>query len=103
MKFKLSVIGCLAALLGGCAQDPPQVPPAPPPPVLDGVGCDAAGAQFAVGKEAGEQLIAQARTEARAQRVRTVRPGQAVTMEYDGSRLTLDIDAGGRVVRASCG
>ncbi|MEO5670660.1 MAG: I78 family peptidase inhibitor [Ramlibacter sp.] len=93
----------LAALLGGCAQDPPQVPLAPPPPVIAPGQCDASAAQFAVGQPVAPQLIEEARSRARAQRVRTLRPGQMVTMEFDAGRLSLHVDAQERVVRANCG
>lgn len=35
--------------------------------------------------------------------LRWVRPGMAVTMDYREDRLTVYLDAGGRVERASCG
>ena len=93
----------LAASLCGCAQDPPQVPLAPPPPVIAPGQCDASAAQFAVGQQAAAPLIEEARSRARAERVRTLRPGQMVTMEFDAGRLSLDVDAQERVIRASCG
>ncbi|MDB5873798.1 MAG: hypothetical protein JWQ07_3240 [Ramlibacter sp.] len=94
---------CLVATLTACAQEPPQVPPAPPPPVIASGQCDDGAARFAVGKTADAQLAEEARTRASAQRVRMVRPGDMVTMEFDAMRLTLDVDASGRVVRVRCG
>jgi hypothetical protein len=35
--------------------------------------------------------------------VRIVRPGEAVTMDYREDRLTLELDAAGKVVSARCG
>jgi hypothetical protein len=93
----------LAAALGACADPPLQVPLAPPPPIIAAGQCNDAAAQFAVGKPADAKLAEEARTRASAQRVRTIHPGQVVTMEFDVARLTLDVDAAGKVVRARCG
>jgi hypothetical protein len=35
--------------------------------------------------------------------VRVIAPGQAVIQNYSESRLNLEVDAGGNLVRASCG
>ena len=92
----------LGAGFGACAQQP-TAPSLPRPPVIAPGQCNEAAAQFAVGKLAGSKLAEEARVRAGAQRVRVVRPGQMVTMEYDAGRLTLDLDANDRVVRARCG
>lgn len=89
--------------LGACAQQPPQVPVAPPPPVIAPGECNDDAAQWAVGKVADAKLTEAVRVRANAQRVRVVRPGQMVTMEFDASRLTLNVDAAGKIVRARCG
>jgi hypothetical protein len=34
---------------------------------------------------------------------RVLRPGQAVTMEFNAQRLNLDLDSGNSVTRARCG
>ena len=34
---------------------------------------------------------------------RIIRPGEAVTMDYSATRLNVELDAGDRVVRVSCG
>jgi hypothetical protein len=34
--------------------------------------------------------------------VRVLRPGQAVTMEFNAERLNLEVDATGRIVAARC-
>jgi hypothetical protein len=92
----------LAGLVAGCA---PPVPspgePAPAPPSV--TGCQPEPAQFALGQFATASLVQEAQRRAGAARVRVLRPGQAVTMEFDGTRLNLDVDAGNRVLRARCG
>ena len=99
--MNVAFLPLLAALLalGACAAPPaPQEPEAPA-----AVGCDASKAQFAVGQEPGLAVQDQARTRSGARIVRTLRPGQAVTMEYNAARLNLNLDTGGRIVRVSCG
>ena len=91
------------ATLSACSQQPPAVPVAPPPPVIVKGECDAQAAQFAVGKVLSGPLTEEARVKAGAERVRTLRPGQMTTMEFDARRLSLDVDAAGKVVAARCG
>ena len=90
-------------LLTACAQSPnPAGPPAAPPPVLAGE-CNAAAAQFVVGRQADAQLQAQAQASAGARVVRVLRPGDMVTMEFNAQRLNLDVDAAGKVTAVRCG
>lgn len=98
----LAALACAVALCA-CAQQPPQVPVAPPPPMIAPGLCNESAAQFAVGQPADARLSEEARVRASAGRVRIVRPGQMVTMEFDAMRLTLDVDANGRVTGARCG
>ncbi len=65
--------------------------------------CDAAAAQFAVGKPASPTLLEQARTSARAQTARVLGPNDMVTLEYRSDRLNLNTDQAGRVGRVNCG
>jgi hypothetical protein len=90
------------ATLAACAQEPPAVPEAAPPPVFAPGECDAQAAQSAVGKTYDAALAEEVRARSRAERVRAVRPGEMVTMEFDARRLTLQLDAQGRVVSARC-
>jgi hypothetical protein len=94
--------GALALLvLQACAQ--PAAPPPPQRPATPEGQCNSAGAEFAIGHVAGEALSSQAAARAGAARVRVLRPGQMVTLEFDASRLNLDVDASGRVIRVRCG
>lgn len=93
----------LTCALGACAQPIPQPPVAPAPPMMAPGKCDAAAAQFAVGRTIDAKLAEEVRVKSGAQRVRVVRPGQMVTMEFDAMRLTLDVDANGRLNSARCG
>lgn len=74
---------------------------AEPPPVAG--RCDAAAASAYVGKAADAATIEAARKAAGAERVRTIKPDQMVTMEYLEGRLNLHLDANGRIARITCG
>lgn len=71
------------------------------PPVAGQCNADAASAQ--VGKAANAASIEAARQAAGAERVRTIKPGQMVTMEYLAGRLNLYLDANGDIERIACG
>jgi hypothetical protein len=66
-------------------------------------GCNADAARSAVGQIASSEIVDQARVAAGAETARTLKPGQAVTMEFNGNRLNLDVDAGNKVTNVRCG
>jgi len=80
----------------------------PPPRRMPGTGeaveqCDAEAARAFVGQEATAEVVEQARAAAGAELVRTLSPGQMVTMEYHFSRLNLDVDEANVITGARCG
>jgi len=103
-----SLLSALAAavLLAACAApaSAPTSTPASPAAAAEPVyQCNADGARFAVGQPLSPQLEAAARVRAGAGTVRALKPGEAVTMELNGGRLNLDVDARGRVTDVRCG
>jgi hypothetical protein len=97
---------CIAftlAALAGCAEKPPEVPLAPPPPVYVAEECDAQAVQSILGQAYTNPLGEDARVRSRAERVRALRPGDMVTMEFNARRLTIDVNAEGKVTRVRCG
>lgn len=104
-NLKIPCGALLAVALAACAQPPaaPSSSPAPSPAPAPGGTCQADAARFAVGQAYTEALAQEARARASATRVRAIRPGQAVTLEFDGGRLNLQLDAAGRVTAARCG
>ena len=92
----------MACLLAACAQSPPSAGGTAASSPSAGT-CSAAGAQFAVGRSADATLVEQARQRSGAQMARVLRPGQAITLEFNAQRLNLDINAASLVTRARCG
>lgn len=71
------------------------------PPAME--GCDVSDVKELVGQAHTEALVQRAKDMTGAAVVRTVRPGEAMTMDFRADRLTLELDAGQRVVAARCG
>lgn len=71
------------------------------PPAME--GCDVSDVKELVGQPFSEALAARARDMTASSVVRTVRPGEAVTMDFRADRLTLELDAAGSVAAARCG
>ncbi|GGJ90449.1 I78 family peptidase inhibitor [Pseudomonas matsuisoli] len=94
-----------ALLLGACSSSdtsPSSASSAASAPSADG-RCDSAAAQAFTGKQISDALIEQAQRTTGAGNTRVLRPGDSMTMDYDSTRLNLDINASGVVQRASCG
>ena len=66
-------------------------------------GCNADAARSIVGQVASSTIVDQARVAAGAETARTLKPGQAVTMEFNGNRLNLDVDANNTITNVRCG
>ncbi|MBB4128139.1 hypothetical protein GGR77_003466 [Xanthomonas translucens] len=78
--------------------DPTSAPEAPP------VGtCDASQAQGLVGQAAEQALVDQARIDTGSKSVRVLKPNQAVTMEFNGERLNIEVDAKNVITGVRCG
>ncbi|MFS2032471.1 I78 family peptidase inhibitor [Polaromonas sp. CT11-55] len=88
-------------LISACSSTPATSQAPEPAPVSS--RCNAAPAQFSVGRNADAALENEARTRAGAKAVRVLRPNQVVTMEFNAERLNLTVDDAGRVTRVSCG
>ena len=77
--------------------------PAPAEPPVAAGACDDSQAQWAIGKKVTDAEVEQARTDSGAESVRTLKPDQAATMDFNDKRLNLDMDAGGVVTGVRCG
>jgi hypothetical protein len=70
---------------------------------VDATRCDALQAQWTAGKPVGDAEAEQARKDAGATSVRVLKPGQPVTMDFNGARLNIEVDEKGIGVSVRCG
>lgn len=92
--------------LAACAGPPPPVHAEQgdkTPPVLPRDQCNAAKAQFAMGKTYTPELGQQAGKAAGASVVRRLNPGEIVAMIYMIGRLNLELDTSGTIISVRCG
>lgn len=104
-KYASSGLILAAVLLAGCSTSSKPASPSEGEGVTESgqSRCDAAAAQFAVGKPASAALLEQARLKAGAQTARVLGPNDMVTLEYRAERLNLNADQSATVNRVNCG
>lgn len=88
----------LPLALASCSQERPGTTP---PPLAD--ACRIEGLTGLVGRPATDALNTEAQRISRATRVRVIRPGDMVTMDYSSGRLNIHLDADGKVDHFACG
>ena len=71
--------------------------------VASGGTCNADPAQSHVGKPASDANVQAAFKASGAKTMRSIKPGQAVTMDYREDRVNVYQDASGNIERISCG
>jgi hypothetical protein len=86
-----------ALLVAGCMDDGRPTPMPGP-----GRMCNAGAVQNYIGSGMSPQLQSRLRSRSNASTVRVVRPGQAMTMDFRRDRLTVDVDARGRISGLRC-
>ncbi len=103
MRLQFSgLVIALPYLLSACVSTSIHALPESPPTTLAG-RCNAAPAQFVMGRVADAALENEARTRSGAKIARVLRPNQIVTMEFSAERLNLTVDQADRVTRVNCG
>jgi hypothetical protein len=91
-------IALVVLALAGCS--PPRPEPVPPPPSGP---CRVEGLAGLVGHPATSELGREAQRTSGAARLRWIRPGDAVTMDFSPTRLNIHLDARNEVERFACG
>lgn len=94
----LAVAATLA--LGACATQPPVLS-APYP--TDGAQCDAARADWAIGRAATAEVVEEVRAATQSRAVRVIHPGQVVTMDYSPVRVNIHVNERTAITRITCG
>ena len=67
------------------------------------MSCDASKAEWMVGQQPTDELLARGAADAGAQVSRYIRHDEMVTMEYHPSRLNVDLDENGVIRAVRCG
>ncbi len=98
----------LSLLLSACSSAPSSDTAASPAPANAPSAdapkqCDAAAAQWAVGKAADQALVDKAVSDSGSSSARVIKPGQAVTMDFREDRLNIEVDAANNVTAVRCG
>jgi hypothetical protein len=122
IRFPLALVVMLAAAATACATPssepataaPVAAPadaaaasaplPATPPPAAEepAMTCQADKGQWAIGQIADEALVAKVKADTTSDRVRVIRPGMMVTMDFREDRVNVDVDADNRVTAIRC-
>ncbi len=77
--------------------------PAPDAATPPAGSCDASQVQGLVGQAYSDAVGEQARQDAGAEKVRTLKPNQPITMEYLGERLNIEVDDNNVISGVRCG
>ena len=95
-----------AVVLGACSAATKPAPAAsteaPAPVASDADQCGAGKLGAFIGKTPSDETIAAIRALAAPERIRVIRPGQAVTMDYRPDRLNIDVGEDGLIKRFHC-
>lgn len=107
MSRTLLVAALLPLTLAACTSSPSNGDTASTQPAAPDTGapkhCDAANAQWAIGKTADQALVDKALSDSGSSTARVIKPGQAVTMDFREDRLNIEVDAGNAVTAVRCG
>ena len=107
MSIAHPLIGvALACALAACRASPlAEDPPMNPPPAASGDdgSCNHEPARRYIGETATPDIVEEARIASHSQFVRTLKPGQVVTMEHNGDRLNIDVDDANIITNVRCG
>lgn len=91
----------LLTLATACqSESPAETPPPPKPPAED--TCGTAKVSRFLGQEATAAIEAEISADT-AGPTRTIRPGDAVTMDFRPDRLNIELDESGKIKRLRCG
>jgi hypothetical protein len=106
MKLSAVPLFALAACTTATAEQPAsssQSAASPVRPDVTSAGCDAPLARGLIGQQATAELGTRALQLTGTQRLRWIRPGEMVTMDYREDRLTIELDEAGRIRGIRCG
>jgi hypothetical protein len=100
-RIVLPIVAAFTLSLCACAAVPPAHTGGPLPPMA--MQCDASGASWAIGQSPTAEILERIRVDAHARVTRVIRPGQAVTMEFSGERVNINVNEREAIVGVTCG
>ncbi len=107
MTFANRILGvALSLALAACTASPlAEDSTMNPPPAASGDdgSCRPEPARRYIGETATPEIVEAARAASQAKFARTLKPGQMVTMEHNGDRLNIDVDATNVITNVRCG
>lgn len=103
MSRTILAFALLPTALAACTSSPSSDAAVAGPTTDAPKQCDAAAAQWAVGKAADQALVDKAVADSHSSNARVIKPGQAVTMDFREDRLNIEVDAANNVTAVRCG
>ena len=91
----------LVVSLSACTTTPVPANVGLPAPAA--ITCDASPATWAVGKQATADIVERVRIDSHSGIVRTLRPGQMITMDIRAERVDIRVDAANVILAVNCG
>lgn len=91
----------MTASAGCMPKQPPGVPDRTPQRAEDGCGAELLGGY--IGRDADAATMTSIAKLVEHDRIRTIRHGEAVTMDYRPDRLNVELGEDGRIARVRCG
>lgn len=85
--------------LAACTQTPAPATADP----ASGAQCDATPVQDRIGRTGDPATVESAKAASGARTVRRYESGSALTMDFRPDRLNVEVDAGGKIVKLTCG
>jgi len=101
MTLRPAASAVLLLALAACASPPPLQ--AGDPASSDRAVCDAAAAQWAIGKPATTDTIERVRVDSHSRVIRMLHPGQMITMEFSAERVDIRVDGNNVILAVTCG
>lgn len=95
-----ATLAIAATLATACASDPIRTGGPYPPREMQ---CDAERARWAIGREASGDVVEEVRAATQGSAVRVIRPGQAVTMDFNHARVNIHVNERNAITSITCG
>jgi hypothetical protein len=100
-RIVLPIAAAFTLSLSACATVPNANTGGPLPP--SAMQCDASGASWAIGQSPTAEIVERIRVDTHSRIARVLRPGQVVTMEFSGERVSVNVNEREAIVGVTCG